>query len=337
MRSDEDEDRRQFSEYFAYLMCGDWHWADDLAQTAFIRLAASWHKVRDRGALDAFVRTCLIRAYLAETRRVWRRRESSFAELPEPGAAAAAAGAAGVAAADDDAEAATRRLVFIRALGELPPRQRVTLICRYYQGLDVAETAATLNCSEGTVKSQTARGLAALRRILGCGRAGATGVRHEGIVMTDLRELLKQAAEGPAPASRLAADELYAAGRRRHRRRGILAGSAAAAAVLAVVAGLSAADHLVAQSQQGQPADRQDPVVRQDPRPGRSGPGAVIQWAGTADYQHIYLAYLHCERSSCRKDSFDLVGSDDGGRTWSDRATDMRALAPVSKSVTAIR
>lgn len=165
MRSDEDEDRRQFSEYFAarhdvvrrsaYLMCGDWHWADDLAQAAFIRLAAAWHKVRDREALDAFVRTCLVRAYLAETRRVWRRRERSFADLPEP------------AAADSDAEVATRRLVFIRALGELPPRQRVTLVCRYYQGLDVAETAAALSCSEGTVKSQTARGLAALRRVLG--------------------------------------------------------------------------------------------------------------------------------------------------------------------------
>jgi RNA polymerase sigma-70 factor (sigma-E family) len=170
MRSDEDEDRRQFSEYFAarhdvvrrtaYLMCGDWYWADDLAQAAFIRLAAGWHKVRDRGALDAFVRTCLVRAYLAETRRVWRRRERTFADLPEPAGI-------GAAAADDDAEVATRRLVFVRALGELPPRQRVTLICRYYQGLDVAETAAALNCSEGTVKSQTARGLAALRRVLG--------------------------------------------------------------------------------------------------------------------------------------------------------------------------
>jgi RNA polymerase sigma-70 factor (sigma-E family) len=168
MRSDEDEDRRQFSEYFAarhdvvrrsaYLMCGDWHWADDLAQAAFIRLAAGWHKVRDREALDAFVRTCLVRAYLAEARRVWRRRERSFADLPE---------SAGPADNDNDAEVATRRLVFIRALGELPPRQRVTLVCRYYQGLDVAETAAALNCSEGTVKSQTARGLAALRRVLG--------------------------------------------------------------------------------------------------------------------------------------------------------------------------
>lgn len=162
---DEDEDRRQFNEYFtarrdtvrraAYLMCGDWHWADDLAQAAFIRLAAGWHRIRDRQALDAFVRTCLVRAYLAETRRVWRRRESSFADLPE------------TAGGSDDAERVARRLAFAQALRKLPPRQRVTLVCRYYQGLDVAETAAALGCSEGTVKSQTARGLAALRRLLG--------------------------------------------------------------------------------------------------------------------------------------------------------------------------
>ncbi|GGL13226.1 SigE family RNA polymerase sigma factor [Mangrovihabitans endophyticus] len=159
-----DAEGRQFAAYFAaahgrvrrvaYVICGDWHWAEDLTQTAFIRLAAGWHRVEDHAALDAYVRTCLIRAYLAETRRVWRRREQSWAELPETGA-------------DDASEAVTRRLVFERALRRLPPRQRVTLVCRYYQGLDVAQTAAALRCSEGTVKSQTAKGLASLRAVLG--------------------------------------------------------------------------------------------------------------------------------------------------------------------------
>src|SRR3712207_3988928 len=90
-RSDDGE--QAFAAYFtarrdtvrrtAYLLCGDWHWADDLTQAAFIRLAGAWHTVRDRGALDAFVRTCLRRSYLAETRRVWRRRERAFAEPPD--------------------------------------------------------------------------------------------------------------------------------------------------------------------------------------------------------------------------------------------------------------
>jgi RNA polymerase sigma-70 factor (sigma-E family) len=165
MARDDGEAKRQFSDYFAvrrdvvrrtaYLLCGDWHWADDLAQDAFIRLASSWDKVRDQQALDAFVRTCLIRAYLSETSRVWRRRERIVADPPE------------VANGHDDAESSVRRIVFARALKQLPPRQRVTLICRFYQGLDVAETAEVMNCSTGTVKSQTARGLAALRALLG--------------------------------------------------------------------------------------------------------------------------------------------------------------------------
>jgi RNA polymerase sigma-70 factor (sigma-E family) len=164
MRSDEDGNRRQFSEYIAtrrdavrrtaYLMCGDWHWADDLAQTAFIRLAAAWDRVRDQQALDAFVRTCLIRVYLAETRRLWRRRERPFADPPDQ-------------PDRDTIDASVRRVVFAKVIGQLPPRQRVTLICRFYQGLDVAETAAALGCSEGTVKSQTSRGLATLRELLG--------------------------------------------------------------------------------------------------------------------------------------------------------------------------
>ncbi|WP_213454958.1 SigE family RNA polymerase sigma factor [Rhizomonospora bruguierae] len=170
MRGDAEE-RRQFGEYFAarrdavrrtaYLLCGDWHWAEDLTQVAFIRLADGWSRVRDRQALDAFVRTCLVRAYLSETRRLWRRRERPYGDPPE------------AVVPDDGPEALAQRELFARALRRLPPRQRATLVCRYYQELDVAETAAALGCSVGTVKSQTARGLAALRELLGDELPGA--------------------------------------------------------------------------------------------------------------------------------------------------------------------
>jgi photosystem II stability/assembly factor-like uncharacterized protein len=153
--------------------------------------------------------------------------------------------------------------------------------------------------------------------------------------MTDLHELLQQAAEGPAPASPLAADELFAEGRRRHRRRRrMVVGGAIAAAVLATVGTLTATSTLTALPRQEEPpADRGPSVVRQEPRPGVSGPGAIIQWAGAADAEHVYLAYIHCGGSPCRKDSFDLVGSDDGGHTWSDRTTglavtDWRVIGP---------
>ena len=63
-------DEQEFAEFFvarrdavrrsAYLLCGDWHRADDLAQTAFVSLHRHWRKIRDKGALDAYVRRTLI-------------------------------------------------------------------------------------------------------------------------------------------------------------------------------------------------------------------------------------------------------------------------------------
>ncbi|GAA1039853.1 SigE family RNA polymerase sigma factor [Virgisporangium ochraceum] len=161
MPSEDPEEHRQFREYFvarrdtvrrtAYMLCGDWHWADDLTQSAFMRLAVNWRKVRDRQALDAFVRTCLMRAYFSDLRKVWRRRERSVADPPD----LAVAG-----------EGTDDRAAFLSALRRLPPRQRAVLVCRYYQDLDVAATAQTLGCSPGTVRSQAARGLAKLRDLL---------------------------------------------------------------------------------------------------------------------------------------------------------------------------
>jgi len=165
MASKEDTDRRQFAEYFvarrdavrrtAYLLCGDWHWADDLTQVAFTRLAAGWHRIRDRQALDGFVKTCLMRAYFSDLRRVWRTRERVVATPPD------------LMTTGDGTDDVTRRLVFTTAMRRLPPRQRAVLVCRFYEGLDVAATAEVLGCAQGTVKSQTARGLEALRAQLG--------------------------------------------------------------------------------------------------------------------------------------------------------------------------
>lgn len=158
-----DTEHADFTAYFvarrdtvrrtAYLLCGDWHWADDLAQEAFVRLASTWSRVREPAALDAYVRTCLVRVYLAENKRLWRRRERSTG-LPDVGHG-------------EHAERLDLRQAFLIALRTLPPRQRATLVYRYYQGLDVEQTADALGCSTGTVKTQTSRGLAALRRVLG--------------------------------------------------------------------------------------------------------------------------------------------------------------------------
>lgn len=158
-------DEQEFAEYFAarrdavrrtaYLLCGDWHKADDLAQTAFVALHRRWRKVRDRQALDAYVRRSVVRAMIDETRRPWRR-ERQTEVLPES-----------ASSEGDIGNTVATRSALLDGLSRVPPRQRAVLVLRFLEGLDVAATAETLKCTEGTVKSQTSRGLAALRESLG--------------------------------------------------------------------------------------------------------------------------------------------------------------------------
>lgn len=165
----EQRDEEDFAEYFvarrdavrrsAYLLCGDWHRADDLAQTAFVALHRRWRKIRDRGALDAYVRRTLVRAAIDESRRPWRR-ERFVDELPENAQP-------GDGGSGELGEAVANRTALLDGLRRVPPRQRAVLVLRFLEGLDVSATADALKCSEGTVKSQTSRGLVALREVLG--------------------------------------------------------------------------------------------------------------------------------------------------------------------------
>lgn len=143
----------------AYLLCGDWHRADDLAQTAFVRLHRRWSSIREPQAIDAYLRKTLVRAMIDETRRPWRR-ERFVAEAPEPDGGAASSGGG-------HADEIVTRHALVDALRRVPPRQRAVLVLRFLEGLDVAATAAALGCREGTVKSQCSAGLATLRTVLG--------------------------------------------------------------------------------------------------------------------------------------------------------------------------
>ncbi|MTD58040.1 SigE family RNA polymerase sigma factor [Amycolatopsis pithecellobii] len=160
-----EHDEQEFAEYFAarqdsvrrtaYLLCGDWHRADDLAQTAFVALHRRWNRIRDRGATDAYLRKTLVRASIDESRRPWRR-EQHVDQVPEP-----------EPAGERLDEQVALRADLLAGLTEVPPKQRAVLVLRYFEGLDVAGVAKVLGCSEGNVKSQTARGLARLRAVLG--------------------------------------------------------------------------------------------------------------------------------------------------------------------------
>ena len=147
-----------FAEYFAarsgamrgtaFLLCGDWHRAEDLVQTAFTKLYTHWNRVARHESLDPYVRKVLIRTFIDDGRRGWWRRERPQ-EIPVEHEAAPAP-------ADD-------RLMLLQALAKVPARQRAVLVLRYFDDLSVAEAASVMGCSQGTVKSQTARGLDALR------------------------------------------------------------------------------------------------------------------------------------------------------------------------------
>ena len=69
--------RRDAVRRTAYLLCGDWHRADDHAQAAFVALHRHWRRIRDRAALDAWMRRTLVRAVVDESRRPWRRERAT--------------------------------------------------------------------------------------------------------------------------------------------------------------------------------------------------------------------------------------------------------------------
>ncbi|MFE7564088.1 SigE family RNA polymerase sigma factor [Kitasatospora sp. NPDC057500] len=137
----------------AYLLCGDWHRADDLVQESVTKLYVRWGRMSKVDNLDGYVRTVLVNTFLAEQRSPWarwsaRRRDAA---LPERAAVVP----------DPDVSVDLRA-----ALSALPPRQRATVVLRYYCDLTVEQTAAAMGCSTGNVKSQSSRGLHALRRLL---------------------------------------------------------------------------------------------------------------------------------------------------------------------------
>jgi RNA polymerase sigma-70 factor (sigma-E family) len=142
------------------ITAGDRHQAEDLVQTALARMYVAWPRVRRTSSPDAYVRRILVNAYIDEVRRPRWRREESVAELPE--------------LPDPSLPESVDGDVIRAALAELPPRMRTAVVLRHWMDLSVGETADLLHCSEGTVKSQTAKGIARLRGLL----AGTAAIGH---------------------------------------------------------------------------------------------------------------------------------------------------------------
>jgi RNA polymerase sigma-70 factor (sigma-E family) len=140
----------------AYLLCGDWHQADDLVQETLAKAYSSWRKVQRADSPSAYVRRILIN----ESRRSWRRNRHGVGQADAYPADFVEA---------DMSDGVVNRAELIEALQSLSARQRATVVLRYLEGLSERETAATLRCSLGTVKSQTSRALIKLKSVLNTG------------------------------------------------------------------------------------------------------------------------------------------------------------------------
>lgn len=139
----------------AQLLCKDSHRADDVVQAAITRLYVHWRRARAADDLDRYVRAIVVRMFLNEQRLRWARVRLTGVPRDLPALPAQA-----------NPEIETR-LVVHKALTRVPPKQRAVLVLRFLYDLPVADVARILGCSEGNVKSQTARGLDVLRRLLG--------------------------------------------------------------------------------------------------------------------------------------------------------------------------
>ncbi|WP_319459114.1 SigE family RNA polymerase sigma factor [Micromonospora sp. RTP1Z1] len=137
----------------AYLLAGDWATAEDLLQTALTKTYLAWKRLGGIEAIEPYTRRVLVNTSTSWWRRRWHG-ERPTDVLPER---------AGV----DEIEQQLDRDALWRHLSALPARQRAVLVLRFYEDMSEAQTAALLEISPGTVKSQTSRALSTLRRRLG--------------------------------------------------------------------------------------------------------------------------------------------------------------------------
>ncbi|WP_066933694.1 SigE family RNA polymerase sigma factor [Microtetraspora fusca] len=153
-----EEDEAAFDEFLAarstallrtaVLVCGaSPHDAEDLVQSALEKVYRHWPRIR-RDNPEAYARRVVVNAAISRARRRRVIQEITFASPPDTPV--------------ESPDLGLRELL-LAELGRLPARMRAVLVLRYWEDMSEAETAASLGCSIGTVKSQAARGLARIR------------------------------------------------------------------------------------------------------------------------------------------------------------------------------
>jgi RNA polymerase sigma-70 factor (sigma-E family) len=152
----------------AFLLTGEQHAAEDLVQSTLERVYVAWRRVGSADDPEAYVRRVMVNAHARRHRRRLKeflapRDDSGLAhELPDAGDR--------IAQADD-------RGALLKALAQLPARQREAVVLRYWEDLSETQVAAAMGCSVGAVKSNTAKGIAKLRAVPGLAGTVTNGKR----------------------------------------------------------------------------------------------------------------------------------------------------------------
>jgi RNA polymerase sigma-70 factor (sigma-E family) len=128
--------------------------AEDVVQEAFTGLHRNWGGLRDSAAAVGYLRTAVVNG----SRSVLRRRKTAREYTPPHAVNARSAESLAMLTAEHQG--------VVKALSQLPPRQREVLVLRYYGNLTEAEIAEAAGISKGTVKSTASRALEALQKIM---------------------------------------------------------------------------------------------------------------------------------------------------------------------------
>ncbi|WP_369246235.1 SigE family RNA polymerase sigma factor [Streptomyces sp. R41] len=142
----------------AFLLTGEQHAAEDLVQSTLEQVYVAWRRVGAADDPEAYVRRVMINAHARKHRRKLKeflapKDDSGLThELPDSGDR--------IAQADD-------RSALLKALSQLPARQREAVVLRYWEDLSESQAAEAMGCSVGAVKSNAAKGIAKLRAIPG--------------------------------------------------------------------------------------------------------------------------------------------------------------------------
>ena len=136
----------------AYLMCRDWHLAQDLAQQTFAKMYAVWPRIRSGTNLEAYSRKVLMNL-IFDLRRRRSASEVVLAEMPDH-----------AGRADGTPEL---RVTLVEALGRLSVEDQAVLVLRHAEDHSIETVAMILGVSVSVVKMRTARALGRLRGLLG--------------------------------------------------------------------------------------------------------------------------------------------------------------------------